>query len=87
MINPSQPYFPITHKEKRRVRKKIQAQVFSVNFAKFLRTSPVAASEDEHHKTTAYDIPIEQMLSLNDPLWIILAALQNEHVVRFSVAS
>ena len=51
-MDPSQSYFTITHKEKKRARKKIQAQVFPVNFAKilrtpFLRTSPVAASEDE----------------------------------------
>ena len=47
----------------------------------------MAASEDEYHETTAYDIPIEQILSLNDSSWIILAARQNEHVVTFSVAS
>ena len=39
-----------------RARKKIQAQVFSVDFAEFLRTpflraSLVAASEDEHNET------------------------------------
>ena len=55
--------------KKRRARKKIPAQVFSLNFAEFLKTlflgtSLVAASEDEHNET--HDIPIEQMLSLND---------------------
>ena len=36
--------------------------------APFLRTSMVAASEDEHdqNQTTADDIPIKQLLSLND---------------------
>ena len=47
--------------------------MFSVNFPKFLRTpflrtSLVAASEDEHDQTTANDIMIEQMLFLNDLL-------------------
>ena len=42
--------------KKRRARKKIQEQVFSVNFAELLRapfliTSLMAASEDEHDET------------------------------------
>ena len=48
-----------------------------------MRTSPVAASEDEHDQTTANDIMIEQMLFLNDSLWIILAIHQNGHVETF----
>ena len=34
-------------------------------------------------QTTAHDIPIEQLWSLNDFLWIIFAPGQNEHVVTF----
>ena len=44
------------HKGKKKSKEKIQAQVFSVDFAEFLRTlflrtSSVAASEDEHEET------------------------------------
>ena len=49
-MDPSQTYFPITQKKKR-ARKKIQAKISMVSFAKFLRTCPVAASEDEHDET------------------------------------
>ena len=46
--------FPKRTRKKRRARKKIQAQMLFVNFAEkntFLRTSPVAASEDKHDET------------------------------------
>ena len=39
----------------------------------------VAASED--NQTTAHDMPIEQMLSLNDLFWIVLTTPPNGHVV------
>ena len=42
---------PQRTRKKRRARKKIQAQVFSVNLAEFLRTPPVAASEVEYDET------------------------------------
>ena len=64
--------------------------MFSVNFAEFLR-APFFKNISEGcfwrwtgwNQTTAHDIPIEQMLSLNDSLWIILATCQNGHVVTF----
>ena len=65
---------------KRRARKKTQAQVFSVNFAEFLRTSPVAASEDEHDETKS---DLTNVIFVNDSLWIILTTGQKGHVVTF----
>ena len=43
----------------------------------------MAASEDEHNETKlfAHYIPIEQLLSLNELLWIILAARRNGQVI------
>ena len=84
-MDPSPPYFPITHKEKKKSKKKIQVQVFSVNFAEFLRTpflktSPVASTENEHNKT-------KQKFSLNDSLWIVLATCQNGHVLTYFFAA
>ena len=47
-MDPSQPYFPTTHKEKKKSKKKDSNT--SV-FCEFCGTSPVAASEDEHDET------------------------------------
>ena len=62
---------------------------FPVSFAEFLRTPflrtiTVAASEDDTTKPNyRNDIAIEEVLSLNDSFWIILATIRNEHVVKF----
>ena len=60
-------------------------QVFSVNFAEFLRTpflktSPVASTENKHNKT-------KQKFSLNDSLWVVLATCQNGHVLTYFFAA
>ena len=72
---------------KKRARKKTQAQVFFANFEEFLRTPFLKNISGgcfwrwtRQNQTTAHDIPTEQMLSLNDSLWIILATCQNGHV-------
>ena len=61
-----------------------------MSFAEFLRTPFFKNISGgcfwrwtQRKQTTAHDIPIEQMLSLNDSLWIILATRQNGHVVTF----
>ena len=41
----------------------------------------VAASEDK--QTAAHDVPIEQMLSLNDLFSIVLTTPRNGHVVTY----
>ena len=47
-MDPSQPYFPTTHKEKKKSKKKDSN---TSDFCEFCETSPVAASEDEHDET------------------------------------
>ena len=81
---------PQRTRKKRKAKKKTQAQVFSSNFTKFLRTPFYKNISGgclwrwtRRNQTTAHDIPIEQMLSLNDLLWIILATRQNGHLVIF----
>ena len=81
---------PQRTRKKRRTRKNAQVQVFSVNFAEFLRTPFFKNISGgcfwrwtQRKQTTAHDIPIEQMLSLNDSLWITLATRQNGHEVTF----
>ena len=81
---------PPRTRKKRRARKNTQAQVFSVNFTEFLRT-PFFKNVSggcfwrwtRRNQTIAHDIPIEEIFSLNDSIWIILATRQNGHIVTF----
>ena len=56
-MDPSQLYFPITHKEKKNSKKKDSNTGVFCEFCQifkrtpFTRISPVAPSEDEHDKT------------------------------------
>ena len=55
-MDPSQPYFPITQKEKKKSKKKdsstaVFCELYPSLRTPFLITSPVAASEDEHDET------------------------------------
>ena len=75
---------------KRRAGKRLQQRCFPVNFLKFL-VKPFFKNTyggcfwrwTQRNQTTAHDISIEQLLSLNDSLWIILAARRNGHVTFF----
>ena len=79
------------HKEQKEEREKIlKHRCFPVNFVEFLRTPFYKNTYGNcfwrwawRNQTTAHDIRIEQILSLNDLLWIILAIRQNGHVVIF----
>ena len=89
-MDPSQPYFPITHKEKKKSKKKdSNAGCFCKFCRNFKNTFFKNISSGcfwrwtRQNQTTAHYIPIERMLSLNDCLWIILTTGQNGHVVTF----
>ena len=57
---------------------------WAVTFWTFLRTWTGRWTQQNH--TTAHDIPIEQLLPLNNLLWIILITCWNRHVITFSIA-
>ena len=87
-MDPSQPYFPITHKEKKKSKKKDSSTGVFCEFCRIFKNTFFKNISGgcfwrwtRRNQTTAHDIPIEQMLSLNDSLWIILATHQNGHVV------
>ena len=89
-MDPSQPYFPITHKEKKKSKKKDSSTGVFCEFCRIFKNTFFKNIFGGcfwrwtwQNKTTAHKIPIEQLLSLNDSLWIILATRQNRHVVTF----
>ena len=75
----SQLYFTITHKEKKKSKKKDSStgvfcefcRIFNNTFFKNI-SSGCFWRWTQRNQTTVHNIQIEQMLSLNDSLWIIL---------------
>ena len=89
-MNPSQPYFPITHKEKKKSKKKDSTIGVFCEFCQMFKSTFFVnicggcfSRRTRRNQTTIHDFPIKQALSLNDLLRIILATRQNGHVVTF----
>ena len=79
---------PKEQKEERE--KRLQHKCFPVNFPEFLRTPFFKITTigclwrwTRWNQSTAHSIPIEQLLSLNDSLWIILVTRRNERIITF----
>ena len=89
-MDPSQPYFPIRHKGKKKSKKKDSSTGVFCEFCRIFKNTFFKNISGgcfwrwtRRNQTTAHDIPIEQMLSLNDSLWITLATRHNGHIVTF----
>ena len=89
-MDPSQPYLPITHKENKKSKENDSSTGVFCEFCRNFKNTFFKNISGgcfwrwtRRNQTAAHDIPIEQMLSLNDSLWIILATRQNGHVVTF----
>ena len=89
-MDPSQPYFPKTHEGKKKTKKNDSSTGPFCEFCRIFKNTFFNKISGgcfwrwtRRNQTTAHDIPNEQVLSLNDSLWIILATRQNGHVIAF----
>ena len=87
-MDPSQPYFPTKNKKKREKRDSSTGVFLLIlrNFQEHLFKELLRWLLLKMNMTKpnyCNNIAIEQMLSLNDSFWIILATHQNGHIVTF----